>query len=60
MSDARGLTKLLPTSSADIVKVKLLGQLDVRCVMHILKRGKESAEGKDYPNLTAIAEVRRQ
>ena len=56
MADARQLAKMLPEGS-EMVKVKLLGQLDVRCVMHILKKGKDSAEGKDYASLGAIAEA---
>ena len=58
MCDARQLIKVLPADTDDITKVKLLGQLDVRCVMHILKKGKDTAEGKDYPSLSAIAEAR--
>ena len=39
MADARELIKALPGSVSEKLRVKLLGQLDVRCVTHILKKG---------------------
>lgn len=52
MTDARSLCSTLP----DNTQVKLLGQLDVRLILHILKKSKE-VEGKAYANIASIAKV---
>jgi len=52
MNDARELCKKLKTDEA--TKLKLVGSLDVRLVMHVMGKGKKSAEGKDYANVWEV------
>ena len=54
MTDARKLIQSLNVEHA--TSVTLLGQLDVRAVLHIMKLGKV-AEGVEYDSLSAIAEA---
>ena len=54
MTDARKLVKALMVPQAKAVM--LIGKLDVRAVVHVLKLGK-TAEGKVYENIAEIAEV---
>ena len=54
MTDARKLMQSLKIEHA--TSVKLLGQLDVRAVLHIMKLGK-IGEGVEWDNLASIAEA---
>ena len=54
MADARGLCTRMGASEAD--SVRCVGKLDVRCILHITNKGKES-EGKSFDNIPAIAKA---
>ena len=54
MTDARELTKQL--NVAGLTKSIALGQLDVRCILHILKLG-EVGEGRDFKTIGEVAEA---
>ena len=54
MTDARKLVSALKVNSADAVL--MLGKLDCRIVLHILKLGK-IGEGQEFGNIAEIAEV---
>lgn len=56
MTTCRGLLNALNISPGDAVRTKLLGLLDVRLVLHILKREKEGGCG-EYENMDAIAKA---
>ena len=56
MASARDLCNKLPGLPQKKI-TKLLGQLDVRMILHVIKKGKDGPEGKEFPSLSAIAEV---
>ena len=56
MSSARDLCKNSPSLSK-MQSTQLIGQLDVRIILHILKKGKEGPEGKEFKSLANIAEA---
>ena len=55
MADARKLVDELAIKHD--AKVRALGQLDVRLVLHVLKLGKQSDEGKSYTSTGEIIQV---
>ena len=54
MHSARNLAKM---QVDETTIAKLFGQLDVRCILHILKKGKDGPENKVFKSLADIAEV---
>ena len=56
MASARDLCKNIPSLSK-MKYTQLIGQLDVRMILHILKKGKEGPENKDFKTLANIAEA---
>jgi hypothetical protein len=57
MSDARKLCKKMSVDEA--TRVLHVGKLDVRCILHLAKKGNEG-EGKEYKSFSEIAQVVRQ